>query len=347
MTQKNTTALPVAVLGAGSFGTSIANILAQNSDVLLYTRRPELRDQINATHQHLSIALSPRITATCDLAFIAASCTVIFPIVPSVSFRSLMREIAPYLRPYHLIIHGTKGFDTTVPVEPTQKLSRSDVHTMSEVIAQETSVVRIGCLSGPNLSAEILQGQPSATVIASRFNEVIKLGQTLLTTKTFQVFGSHEITGAELAGAMKNTIAIGAGILGGKGLGYNIWALLITRGLNEMITVGSAMGANPKAFLGVAGIGDLIATASGKLSRNYQIGYRIAQGETLAEVQASMNEVAEGVRTTKIIKEIAKYYRVHVPIVQAIYAVLYENASIDKNIDFLMKFPYASDVDFM
>ena len=174
------------------------------------------------------------------------------------------------MHPYHILIHGTKGFDITGIDEnelTTKPFDRSNVHTISEVIVQESNVVRIGCLSGPNLASEIMAGQPAATVIGSKFSEVIKKGRNALDSSKFHVFGTHDILGAELAGALKNAIAIGSGILGGLGLGKNIQALLITRGLMEMVYFGKKMGANSKAFIGTAGIGDLIATATSTASR--------------------------------------------------------------------------------
>ncbi len=273
-----------------------------------------------------------------------------FPIVPSANFRDLMKEASSFLRPYHLLIHGTKGFDVTYRYAEHERrpvLRRDEVHTMSEVIREETNVVRVGCLSGPNLAREIIAGQPCGTVVASPFTEVIRAGQQALSTNRFQVYGSHELIGAELAGSMKNTIAIAAGMLAGRGLGYNIWALLVTRGTSEMITLGKAMGASPKAFLGSAGIGDLVATASSPASRNHQVGVRLAQGESLAQIAASMDEVAEGVRTTKIIKEVADYYNVKIPICMTIYHILYEGFPLDRAITFLMTYPYTADVDFI
>ncbi|MEM9824378.1 MAG: NAD(P)H-dependent glycerol-3-phosphate dehydrogenase, partial [Bacteroidota bacterium] len=285
----------VGVIGAGSFGTAVANLLASNVDVLLFSRQAALVEQINQTHKNLDIELSSRIQATDDLQEIAERCTVIFPIVPSVSFRSMIRNLSPYLHPYHILIHGTKGFDLKNIDESNLKAATirpENVYTMSDVIMEESVVVRIGCLAGPNLSSEIMAGLPTATVIGSRFSEVIKTGRRLLDSSRFHVFGTYEIRGAELAGALKNAIAIGSGVLGGKGMGKNIQAMLITRGLMEMVYFGKAMGASSKAFIGTAGIGDLVATATSKQSRNYTLGVRLAKGETLAEISANMPELA-------------------------------------------------------
>ncbi len=341
---------PVGVIGAGSFGTAISNLLSHNVDVLLYSRQKDLVDQINRDHKHLNIALSEKITATNDLEEVAKRCQLIFPVVPSINFRSMMQNLSPFLKPYHILIHGTKGFDLKDEEMSSDKdatLSKDEVFTMSQVIRQESVVLRIGCLSGPNLSAEILEGQPTATVIGSRFNEVIKAGREVLDSDKFHVFGTHDILGAELAGALKNAIAIGSGILGGLGLGKNIQAMLITRGLGEMVNIGKAMGAERTAFIGTAGIGDLIATATSEKSRNYTFGMRLAKGETLDQINDTMPELAEGVRTIQIMQQISRHYKLHAPITQMLHAVVFDGFKIERAINYLMKYPYAVDVDFL
>lgn len=339
-------ASPVGVIGAGSFGTAISDLLAQNTEVLLYARRKEVVASINEERLLKGIEVHENIRATSDLEEICQRCTLMFPIVPSKNFRSMMRDLRPYLRPYHLLIHGTKGLDVSLAPEE-EDLGREHIKTMSEVILEESLVRRVGCLSGPNLSAELLDGQPAATLIASNFNEVIQAGKSVLRSRRFQVYGTSDIIGAELAGALKNIVAIGSGILGGKGLGQNIWALLVTRGLSEMIHIGKAIGADVKAFLGVAGIGDLIATASSSRSRNYTVGYRLAEGETLEAIIEDMSEVAEGMRTLRTAKALASHYGISVPITEILYRILFRGMEIDRAIDFLMTFPYTEDVDFL
>jgi glycerol-3-phosphate dehydrogenase (NAD(P)+) len=262
----------------------------------------------------------------------------------------MMQTFSPFLRPYHILIHGTKGFDLKNLTEQELKegkITRSGVRTMSEVIREESVVVRVGCLSGPNLASEIMAGQPTATVIGSKFDEVVSTGKKVLSSKYFQVFGTYEILGAELAGALKNTIAIGSGILGGLGLGKNLQALLINRGLMEMIYYGKALGSSPKPFVGTAGIGDLICTATSMSSRNYTFGFRLGQGEKTADILASMPEVAEGVRTLKIAKHLADHLKLHVPITQMLYRAVHEGYDIQQAIEYLMRYPYYVDVDFI
>lgn len=343
---------PVGIIGSGSFGIAIAKLLETNTDVLIYSRKPEIVMAINETHTHYNTSLNPqRVRATGDPKEMCEKCQLIFPIVPSGNFRTMMQTFSPYLKPYHFLIHGTKGLDLVGLKEEDLVsgviVSRAHIRTMSEVIAEESSVVRIGCLSGPNLASELIEGQPSATLIASRFDEVIHAGQAVLNSNRFHVFGSYEILGAEFAGAFKNIVAIGSGILGGKGLGRNIQAMLITRGLTEMIAFGTRLGATNKAFLGTAGIGDLIATATSTNSRNYTFGMRLAKGETPAQIIESMQEVAEGVRTLRIAHRIARTYRLHVPISEMLYRVVFEGFSIDKTIAYLMEYPYDVDVDFL
>lgn len=190
-------------------------------------------------------------------------------------------------------------------------------------------------------------GQPTATVIASHFEEVVRIGREALNSPKFHVFGSEDLLGAELSGALKNTIAIGSGILGGLGMGKNLQAMLLTRGLHEMIHIGRALGSDSRAFIGTAGIGDLIATAMSEKSRNYSFGMRLAKGETYDEIMKTIPELAEGTRTLKIVKQLSKTYKLHIPISTILHRVVFENFPIDKAIDFLIRYPYDIDVDFL
>ncbi|MBK9995188.1 MAG: NAD(P)H-dependent glycerol-3-phosphate dehydrogenase [Saprospiraceae bacterium] len=341
----------VAVIGAGSFGTTIATLLAHNSDeVYLFTRRSELVEKINQDHQHLNVNLAPQIKASSNLQEILETCSLIFPVVPSESFRNTIIAMSEYLTPAHILIHGTKGLDLTginLGEIGERTISRNNIHTMSEVIREESCVLRVGCLSGPNLSKEILEGQPTACVIASEYDEVIQVGQESLASRYFFVFGSYDMIGAEMAGALKNIIALGSGMLAGRGLGKNIQAMLITRGLREMIELGKAVGATHRSFLGTAGIGDLIATATSEKSRNYSFGIRLAEGDTREEILKSMDEVVEGVRTVKIAYSLSKHYHLRTPIISMIYNVVFDNLSVDKAIHYLMRYPFLPDVDFI
>jgi glycerol-3-phosphate dehydrogenase (NAD(P)+) len=334
------------VIGAGSFGIAIANLLAENGEVLLYTRTEEQTKEINEKHRSKDYALSERIRATNDFKQIAEECFLIFPIVPSDSFVEMLEEIAPYLKPSHILIHGTKGLYTPKKISKELELKKSDVFTMSELIKIKTGVVRIGCLAGPNLATELSEHQPAATVIASEFNEVIDLGQKALRSSRFQVYGSNELLGVELAGVLKNYVAIASGMLTGLGYGENARALLITRGMAELIYVAKALGASERAFLGLAGIGDLIATCNSPKSRNYSVGLQLAQGKKLDEIIASIGEVAEGVKTLQIVRALQKYgYKA--PLAEILYKIIFEDLPIKKGIDFLMRFTIEKDADYI
>ncbi len=347
---KNMVRRPVGVIGSGSFGTTVAYLISHNADVLLYSRKRETVDTINKLHAWQGVQLSERIRASSDIEEVAATCRLIFPVVPSKSFANMIRSFAPYLKPNHVLIHGTKGFGLRGLDEEDlagAELTRDHIRTMSEIILEETSVLRVGCLSGPNLSREILDNQPAAAVIASRFNEVTEAGKLALDSPRFAVFGSSDLIGAELAGALKNIIALASGILGGLHMGKNIQAMLITRGLREMIYIGKALGADARAFLGTAGIGDLIATATSENSRNYTFGKRLASGETVEQINSSMDELVEGVRTLRIVQQLAKNYKISVPIMQILYRVIYEQFDVEKAMQYLMRYPYDQDVDFI
>jgi len=335
----------VGVVGSGSFGLAIADLLSENVKVLMYARRSEVVDAIR-NRQGEYAHLSPELEVCNDAGEICQRCTLLFIMVPSQGFRAVMKTFAPYLRPSHLLIHGTKGLDWSLA--PADKpIEIQYIRTMSQVIEEETVVCRIGCLSGPNLSSEIREGQPAATLISSHYNEVIRAGQHALRSSRFLVYGNYDVLGAELAGALKNIIALAAGILGGRDFGKNLWALLITRGLSEMIHVGKAMGADVRAFLGIAGIGDLVATAASTNSRNYQVGYRLAKGETIKDILGSMTEVAEGVRTLEVVKKLSNSLKVSTPIIEILYRVFYREMDVDRAIRFLMEYDYSVDVDYL
>jgi len=334
------------VIGAGSFGTAVANLLAENGKVLLYSRNEEVAKQIAEKREHKGHQIHANISVTSTLSEIAEKCNLIFPIVPSDSFANMLEEIAPFLRPYHILIHGTKGLHTLKKLQADVTLDRHEILTMSELITQKTGVVRVGCLAGPNLASELAENQPAATVIASKFNEVIEEGQKALKSQRFQVYGSNELKGVELAGVLKNYVAIASGMLSGLGYGENARALLITRGMSELIYIAKAFGANERAFLGLAGIGDLITTCNSPKSRNYRVGKMLAEGKNQSEIYDEIGEVAEGVKTLQIIKSLKKYgYRA--PLAEIMHKVIFEDLALSKGIDLLMRFPADKDADFI
>lgn len=341
----------VGVIGAGSFGTVIANLLAENRQVLLYTRRSEQAAVMQESRMNAGQQLHARIYPTTDLADMASRCNLLFPLVPSQNFKEMIRTLAPHLRPDHLMIHGTKGLAIRKKAERCsvrkRVLPREYVLTMSELIMRESVVVRVGCLAGPNLSKEMAKGLPAAATIASRFDEVIREGQDALKSNRFHVYGGHDMFGIELAGVLKNILAIGSGVVSGLGMGENSRAMLITKGLSEIIHLAKAMGADVRSFLGLAGIGDIIATCTSPTSRNYTVGYRLAQGETLEAILASMEEPAEGVNTTRIANGLVRYYGLTSPIITTLYKGLFEGLSLPAAIEYLLNYRFSMDVDFI
>lgn len=323
----------VAVIGAGHWGTALAQLAAQNcTQVRLWGRNDEQVRGINATRANASVLpeliLNPKIQAVSHLqrAFESGVSAVIWAL-PSDVTRDVAKDVSRYFSGEEIVLHAVKGIE-----EATLK-------RMSQVLVEELPVRRIGVISGPNLAAEIARGEPAGTVVASRFIEVIDAGQHLLATPSFRVYGSHDVTGVEWAGVLKNVLAIAAGSLDALGLGWNTRALLISRGLAEMVRLGTHLGAEPQTFLGLAGIGDLLATASSPLSRNYRVGYRLGKGESLEAILADLGSVAEGVRTTRILWEYARAKDMELPITAGVYALLMGRATAQQALAELMKRP--------
>jgi len=333
----------VGVIGAGKFGLTVSTLISKNADVLLYSRNADRAAMINRDHICHDIQLPENIRAVTSLETLATECVLILPVVPSINFRDMMITLSPLLRPEHILIHGTKGLDVknqSIDFDYTDNIELSQIMTMSEVIRDESSVIRVGCLSGPNISTEILAGQPTATVVASEYNEVIHLGK-------FFVFGSNSIKGAEMAGALKNYIALGAGLLDGHGMGRNMQALLLTRGLREMIHISKLLGSDTESFLGTAGIGDLFATSTSRDSRNFRAGVRIAEGETVQEIVESSDEIAEGIRTLSIANQLTGKIDTTAPITKLLYSVIFEGFDFKRAISSIMRYPFTKDVDFL
>ncbi len=355
MTSNNTyndTKRPVGVIGAGSFGTAVSMLLSKNRNVIIYARNPEVVEKIKAERQLNGFPISSNIEPTNDLEYLASKCNILFPVVPSSGFRLMMHNLGPFLHPYHIVIHGTKGLEVSLGDgeslnNPDTSISRENIKTMSEVILEESITLRVGCLAGPNLAREILQEHPAATVVASHFEEVISIGQNLLRSENFQVYGNKDLTGIELAGVLKNIIAIASGALSGLGYGENARSLLISRGMVEMVYLGKELGGSTQAFIGLAGIGDLIATCTSPLSRNFTVGFRLAKGETLQEIQNTMEETAEGINTVHIIKKIFENTPNRAPITEAVYKVLFDNLKVVKALEMLMRSPFNVDINFL
>lgn len=340
---------PFGVIGAGSFGKCIANLLAVNNKVLMYIRSESTYNEIVEKRHHNGHDIHENVIPTQDLKAVTEECDVIFPVVPSKNFRQMVKDMSGLLKPSHILIHGTKGLDVVLTEEEKANpgdliLPRDRVKTMSEVIREESCVLRIGCVSGPNLAKEIARGLPAGTVIASRFQEVIKVGRRAMLHDKFMVFENHDLAGVELAGVLKNILALGSGMVSGLELGENARALMITRGWWELMGLAELFGSDKNAFLGLAGIGDMIATCSSPLSRNFTVGYRLAKGESLDQIIESMEEVAEGVRTVMMAKGMARYHKLSTPIISAFHAILFKQMPIEEAVYSLFTEKHGPDV---
>ena len=319
----------VGVIGSGSWGTTIAKILAENDNqVLLWARREALCEQINEGHRNEDylpgVKLPPGIMATHDLQRICESCKLILMVVPSHGFRRVAHEVGAFLDGEHVLVHATKGIE-----EGSSK-------RMSEILREETPVRKLGVLSGPNLAAELAQGKPSGTLVASRYDEVISRAQGALHSGYFRVYASHDVIGAEIGGTFKNIVALAAGVVDGLDLGDNTKALLMTRGINEMARFGAAMGADVITFGGMAGFGDMMATCASPHSRNHQVGERLARGESLEEIRAAMKMVAGGIKATKAVRAFCRERGMELPIVEGVHQVLYDRADVAQVLGQLM-----------
>jgi glycerol-3-phosphate dehydrogenase (NAD(P)+) len=309
----------VAVIGAGSWGTVVASLAAHNADVTLWARRGDLADRINEHNENPDylpgFGLPPELTATSDIAVALRDVDVIVMGVPSHGFRAVLEAAAELIPRSTPILSLTKG------IEQESKLRMTEV-TLDVLPDHDPGTV--GVLSGPNLAREIAEGQPAATVIAMGDHKVARLLQPLFMTPTFRVYTNPDVVGAEVAGAVKNVMAIAAGTAIGLGFGTNSVASLATRALAEITRFGVAMGGEPYTFGGLAGIGDLMATCLSPLSRNNQVGVALGQGRALNDIVAEMNMVAEGVKTTKAVLALAEANDVEMPIAHEVGRVLYE-----------------------
>ena len=327
----------VLVVGGGAFGTTLAHSLAAiDRRVLLWVRREDQARAINETHEnpgHLpGLTLASGLRATTDLRDAVRRSPIVLVVVPSRWFRGVAREIGDHLVGDQILVHATKGIE------------QGSFKRMSEVLKEETCALKIGVLSGPNLAREMAQGKPAGALVASRFDEVVHRVQGLFQGSLLRLYGGHDVIGAEIGGAFKNIIALAAGVVDGLALGDNMKALLITRGLSEMARFGVALGAEVFTFGGLAGIGDLMATCASPLSRNHQVGVRLAAGESVNDIEASMSSVAEGVPTTRAVHEQALARGLDLQIVRGVYGVLYGGAAPAEAIRELLQSPAGDEM---
>lgn len=311
-----------AVIGGGSWGTALAHLMAvAGAKVKLWMRRDEGVDEINTLHTNSRYLrdrqIHPAVEATTDLRATASFAETIIVAVPSANFRAVAFELGDCVSGDQILLSATKGFEA-------ERLTR-----MSQVLREETCCRKVGAVSGPNLADEVMDNNPAATVIASPMEEVIEKAGALLAGPTMRVYGNHDLVGVEVMGALKNIIAIAAGVCAGMGYGQNALAMLLTRGLTEMSRFGEALGADRMTALGLAGLGDLMATCASPLSRNNSLGRKLAAGMSLAEAQADTIKVAEGVNTTYAALKHAARLGVDMPITRGVHAILFDGHKPD------------------
>jgi glycerol-3-phosphate dehydrogenase (NAD(P)+) len=310
----------VAVIGAGSWGTTLANLLAKKGHgVRLWSFEEDVTAAIRGTGRNAAylpdVALDGRLEATSDLDEAVDGARALVSVSPSQHVRAVMGGVAGSLGEDVLVVSASKGIETRT------------LETMAEVLEDVLPVAlhrRICFLSGPSFAVEVSQEHPTAVTVAGRDSQAARRAQELFQTDYFRVYTSHDVVGVELGGALKNVIALAAGMAAGLGLGHNTRAALITRGLAEMSRLGVALGANPLTFAGLAGMGDLILTCTGELSRNRAVGYALGQGRRLDDVLGEMRMVAEGVETSRAAHALARREGIEMPIVAEVHAVLFE-----------------------
>jgi len=319
----------VAVLGAGSWGTTLANLLAIKGErVHIWAYEREVVDAINQRHENPvflpGVQLASDLRAYHDPCEAISKAPVIVSAAPSHAVRRVISQVRSSIAPGTLVISATKGIETDT------------LALMSAVFAECAPQARFAALSGPSFAIEVCQGQPTLVVAAAADEGTARDAQRIFATPRFRVYTHDDVVGVELAGALKNVIAIAAGILDGLGLGHNPRAALITRGLAEITRLGVALGASPLTFAGLAGMGDLILTATGDLSRNRALGVAMAQGQTFEEYRASHRTVAEGANTSLAGAALGQRMRVELPIIEKVGEVLFNGKAAREGITELM-----------
>ena len=329
----------VAVLGGGSFGTVIANIIACNGNpVRLWLRNEPRADAINRDRENREYlpgyALHANLEATTALEQALSGIDILFVAVPSKSFRDVVREVARHVSPSTLVISLTKGIEA------------GGFRLMSQILEEEMPANPRGVLSGPNLAQEIADGQITGSVIASDDPAINSTIHDLLHSESFLIYGSSDMYGVELGGALKNVYAILSGVAAALHLGENTVGMLLTRSLAEMSRFAVHLGANPITFIGLAGVGDLFVTCSSSLSRNFRVGLALGSGQPLEDILADKDQVAEGINTLGLLKVEAARRGGNMPLVTGLYAILDEHRPVEDVFDDMMHTEEAQDVEF-
>jgi glycerol-3-phosphate dehydrogenase (NAD(P)+) len=319
------------VVGAGSWGTALAALLADKGhDVTLWSFEPEVAASVNERREnpYLSgVTLPQSLRAVTDLGQALTNADMVLSVSPSQFVGQIMSEVAPKVPDDALVVSASKGIEL-------RTLRRMD-EVLGDLLPQQV-MDRFSVLSGPSFASEVATGKPTAVVVASRDDQASEAVQSIFQTQVFRVYTNRDVIGGELGGALKNVIALAAGVCAGLGFGHNTMAALITRGLAEVTRLGLAMGAHRATFYGLAGVGDLVLTCTGSLSRNRTVGFRLGQGETLEQILEDMTAVAEGVRTAEAVYELARRYEVEMPISEEVYAIVHEGRRPSDALEALM-----------
>lgn len=328
----------VAVLGGGSFGTVLANLAASNGNqVSLWVRDAEQALRINSeganTSYHPELRLSNNIKASDNLEEVMHEASIVFIATPSLIFEQIIKRISNLLIEDAFIISCTKG------------ILDKPFRTLSDILSDKLKN-KVGVLSGPNLAKEIADKKVAGTVIASSDDKVIATVKGILSSEHFKIYSSNDIQGVELAGALKNIYAITCGMAESLEVGENALGLILTRSMAEMSRFAVAKGANPITFLGLAGMGDLVATCTSKLSRNYQLGFNLGQKMSLDTAKKEVGQVAEGLRTLSVIKNESERLKINMPLVESLYNIIYEESNPHELINDLINNPHEVDVEF-
>jgi glycerol-3-phosphate dehydrogenase (NAD(P)+) len=321
-----------AVIGAGSWGTALANLLAgKGMPTTVWSYETDVAEDINRAHRNRKyldgIALDGSLRATAQMEEALHGAELVVAVSPSHVMRGVMAQAAAHIQEGALVVSASKGIEN------------ESLKTMDAVLADvlPAPVTRTACfLSGPSFAREVGMGHPTAVTIASHDPAAAQRAQAAFQTRSFRVYTSTDVRGVELGGSVKNVIAIAAGVVEGLGFGYNTQAALITRGLAEIMRLGAALGAQPQTLAGLAGIGDLILTCTGGLSRNRTVGVELGKGRPLDEILGGMHMVAEGVRTARSTRDLARREGVEMPIVEAVHAMLFEGLDARGAVEQLM-----------
>ncbi len=312
--------LKVGLLGGGSWGTTVASLTAQNTPTKMWARNSTTVEEINKHHRNEKYLPGAKLTAslqaTTSIKEAVQDADVIVMGIPSQSFRHVLEDAKKYIRPWVPIVSLSKGLEQGTRMR------------MTEIIETIMPGHPAGVLTGPNLAREILAGQAAASVIAMVDDTIAVALQKVFKTGLFRVYTNEDVIGCELGGALKNVIAIAAGMGDGAGAGDNTRAAVITRGLAELTRLGVAMGGKPQTFSGLAGMGDLVATCISSLSRNRHVGFQLGQGKNLDEIIEDMSMVAEGVKTCGVVMELAKEYNIEMPITAEVYKVIRDGNTV-------------------